>query len=141
LLKVLYDAANDNVDAAQHEAASAALFDDDEEEEEENSTWMGKSYKSGYSLETMHPNPTTISWASLLRKMKSEIKDIEYAQVPKITTSRKIDLSKPFSLVPEDFDGTKCKKRSLLIGCNYKNVTDAELKASHDDVRSMKVSG
>lgn len=138
MLKVLYDAANDVADAAQTEAAAASLFEDDDESEDVGST-MGKSFKSGFSLEFTSPNPTTMTWAQLLRKMKAEIKDIEYAQIPKITSTRKMDLNKPFSLVPDNFDPTKGKKRSLLIGCNYKNIPGAELKASHDDVRSMKV--
>jgi hypothetical protein len=48
-------------------------------------------------------------------------------------------LNKPFSLVGDNFDVTKHKRRSLLIGCNYRNIEGADLKASHDDVRSMKV--
>ena len=139
MLKVLYDAANDAADAAQTQQASQALFDDDDTDEDE-STCMGKSFKSGFSLEQTAPNPTTITWADLLRKMKSAVKDIEYAQAPQITTTRKIDLNKPFSLVPDNFDPRHGKKRSLLIGCGYKNIQGAELKASHDDVRSMKVS-
>lgn len=83
--------------------------------------------------------PVSVTWNDLLRKMKAEFKEIGYAQVPKVTTSRKIDLNKPFSLSPETFDPKKNKKRSLLIGCNYQELKDAELKASHDDIRSMKV--
>jgi hypothetical protein len=138
MLKVLYDAANDAADAAQTQKASEALFDDDDEDDEEASA-MGKSFKSGFSLEAVSPNPGTITWADLLRKMKAEMKEIQYAQVPKITSTRKVDLNKPFSLVPDNFDAVKGKKRSLLIGCNYNNVNGAELKACHDDIRSMKV--
>lgn len=139
MLKVLYDAANDAADAAQTEKASEALFDDDEEDDEDSSVIMGKSFKSGFSLDPTSPNPSTITWADLLRKMKAEMKEIQYAQVPKITTTRKVDLNKPFSLVPPSFDPIKGTKRSLLIGCNYNNVHGAELKACHDDIRSMKV--
>jgi hypothetical protein len=138
LLKVVYDAANEMDGAAQKAAASEALFEDDEEEEEE-SAYMGKSSKSGYSLEHVGAQACLISWAHMLRQMKSEFKEVGYPQVPKITTSRKIDLSKPFSLTPEGFNPRKGKKRSLLIGCNYRNDEGAELKASHDDIRSMKV--
>lgn len=137
LLKVLYDAANAIEDGKHMQGAEdeAALFDDDDEEEE--SAWgTAKSFKSGFSMDN---NQTTISWADLLKKMKAEIRDIEYAQIPKLSTTRKLDLSQPFSLMPETFDPTKNKKRSLLIGCNYSNIPGAELKASHDDVRSMKV--
>eukprot|EP00522_Entomoneis_paludosa_P012283 CAMPEP_0172452888 /NCGR_PEP_ID=MMETSP1065-20121228/10415_1 /TAXON_ID=265537 /ORGANISM="Amphiprora paludosa, Strain CCMP125" /LENGTH=612 /DNA_ID=CAMNT_0013205019 /DNA_START=300 /DNA_END=2138 /DNA_ORIENTATION=+ len=137
LLKVVYDAASDVADAAQTDAAAASLFDDDDDEAD-NMSFAQKSYKSGYSLDCAQPNPTTITWGDLLRKMKAEMKEIEYAQYPKITSTRKIDLNKPFSLVPEDFDAQKGKKRALLIGCNYKSMKDALLKASHDDVRSMK---
>jgi len=140
MLKVLYDAANDAADAAQTQEASQALFDDDEDTEDESAFMGTRSVRSGFSLEQTAPNPTTITWADLLRRMKAEVKDIEYAQVPKITTTRKIDLNKPFSLVPDNFDPRHGKKRSLLIGCGYKNIHGAELKASHDDVRSMKVS-
>jgi hypothetical protein len=134
MLKVLYDAANEAADAAQAAAVSEALFDDDDEEEASLEKSTGGSLVLG-DVST----PTTITWAALLRKMKAEIKEIEYAQAPVITSSRKFDLNKAFSLIPENFDPKKGKKRSLLIGCNYKDVAGAELKAGHDDIRSMKV--
>jgi hypothetical protein len=137
MLKAVYDAANLLEGAAQTEAATNAMFDDDEEDEEPSIT--GRSYKSGFSLEYGNPNQTHITWAALLRQMKSEIKEIGYAQYPKITSTRKIDLNKPFTLTPDGFDPKKNKKRALLIGCNYNACEGAELHASHDDVRSMKV--
>merc|ERR1740124_1078978 len=70
--------------------------------------------------------------------MKLEIQTVGYMQMPMINSSRKFDLSQPFSLVPPGFDRIKNKKRSLLIGCNYVGIPDTELKAAHDDVRSMK---
>ena len=45
--------------------------------------------------------------------------EIEYAQALVVTSSRKFDLNKPFSLVPDGFDRDKNTMRSLLIGCNY----------------------
>lgn len=140
MLKVVYDAANEMDGAAQTEAAAAALFEDDDDEEDDEKSIAGKSLKSGYSLDfgASHGQEIRMTWASLLRQMKSEFKEVGYAQVPKITTTRKIDLNEPFSLTSPDFDPRKNKKRSLLIGCNYKNMPEAELKASHDDIRSMK---
>jgi hypothetical protein len=142
MLKVLYDAANEAVDAAPTTENSDGLFDDDDDEEATLSgTPAFTANRSFASLDMNdHSNPTTISWAALMKKMKSEMKDIEYAQVPKLTTTRKMDLSQAFSLVPESFDPKTCKRRSLLIGCNYNHLSGAQLKASHDDVRSMKVS-
>lgn len=125
--------------AAQTEAAAQALFEDDDEEEDEPSV-MGKSFRSGVSLEYGNLSQSQITWAQMLRQMKSEFKEIGYSQAPKITTTRKIDLNKPFSLHGENFDPKKNKKRSLLIGCNYRDSNGAELKASQDDIRSTKVS-
>jgi len=60
------------------------------------------------------------------------------SQVPAITSSRKFDLKSPFTLIPSNFDPTKNKKRSLLIGCNYADMPEVAMKACHDDIRSIK---
>jgi hypothetical protein len=142
LLKVLYDAANGNTDAmTQMDQDAEALFADDEEDEEEHTDTpfvRSPSVKTGYSMDNS-VTINTFTWNEMVRKMKAEMKDIQYAQTPKITTSRKIDLNQPFSIVPPKFDPKKGKKRSLLIGCNYHSIPGAELKASHDDIRSIKV--
>jgi hypothetical protein len=113
------------------------LFEDDDEDEE--STVMGKSFRSMYSIDYATLNHSTITWAKIFSQMKSEFKEIGYSQCPKITTTRKIDLNKPFSFQPDNFDPTKNRKRSLLIGCNYRESNGADLKASQDDIRSIKV--
>ena len=142
MLKVLYDAANEVADAAQTAEASEALFDDDDEDEDHtlsNGPAFGRNTTFASIDMNEHYNPSTITWASMLRKMKAEIKDIEYAQVPTLSSTRKFDVNQPFALVPESFDPETGKRRSLLIGCNYEHINGAQLKASHDDVRSMKV--
>ena len=116
MLKVLYDAANDTLDTTAQEAIASSLFDDDDDEgTDDGLSTMGKSFKSGFSLDNGTLTATTLTWVELLRKMKAEMKEIEYAQTPKITTTRKIDLNKPFSLLPENFDSTKNKKRALHV--------------------------
>jgi len=144
LLKVLYDAENEVTDVmTQSEFVNPEnLFEDDDEDDSGAHEPVGLPSKSfDMSLPDM-TQMSTISWANLLRKMNAEINSIGYAQVPTITASRRFDLDGPFSLVPADFDPTKNKKRSLLIGCNYSTHGDdsygAEIKASHDDVRSVK---
>lgn len=139
MLKVLYDAANEAADAEHEAAATDAIFDEDDEESLANNTVEMNRTRTFESL-VLGVVPATITWATLLRKMKAEIQEIEYAQAPLVTSTRKFDLNQPFSLVPDDFDKEKNTMRSLLIGCNYTDVAGAELKASHDDVRSMKVS-
>jgi hypothetical protein len=138
MLKVLYDAASEAADAAQNDEAADNLFDDDDDES--LATFAPFTRNSTFASLDMNDqsNPSIITWADLLRKMKNEINDIEYVQAPTISSTRKFDLNTPFSLVPESFDKSSGKKRSLLIGCNYHGTEGAELKASHDDVRSMK---
>lgn len=141
MLKVLYDAANEAADAANTAAASESLFNDDDDDESilTRPIEMGRNRTFQSLILGDVSVQSTISWAALLRKMKAEIYDIEYAQAPVITSTRRFDLNTPFSLVPDGFDPTTNRKRSLLIGCNYTSVHGAELKASHDDIRSMKV--
>lgn len=115
------------------------MFEDDDDEDDTEPALLSKSPKSGLSIDYGCQASVSITWSDLLRRMKAEFKEIGYAQAPKVTTSRKLDLNKPFSLAPETFDPRKNKKRALLIGCNYHELKDAELKASHDDIRSMKV--
>jgi hypothetical protein len=138
MLKVLYDAASVAVDAAQNDNAANNLFDDDDDESLGTVPFSRNDTFASLDMNGQC-NPSVITWADLLRKMKTEMSEIEYPQVPTITATRKFDLNQPFSLVPESFDKGTGKKRSLLIGCNYHSIDGAELKASHDDVRSMKV--
>lgn len=139
MLKVLYDAANEAMDSTENTGASNDLFDDEEDE----ATLTGMSFNHNHSFASLdvnnNPSQSTLTWATLMSKMKAEIKDVEYPQVPTLTSTRKLDLNQKFSLVPECFDPTTSKRRSLLIGCNYTHINGAQLKASHDDVRSMKV--
>jgi hypothetical protein len=152
LLKVLYDAANETMlvhhDGGTNETEgdsemmlNDSLFDDDEEESMlSNGAPVTLSRDRTFQSLVLGDVATqsSLSWATLLRKMKAEIAEIEYAQAPTLTTTRKFDINQPFTLIPPGFDDTKNHKRSLLIGCNYGNIQGAELKASHDDIRSMK---
>jgi hypothetical protein len=144
MLKVLYDAVNEAAvaDASHHHMdVSKGLFDD---EDEDDTTLSGLNFHTNNSFASLDKNtlssPSTITWANLFSKMKAEIKDIEYPQVPILSSTRKLDLNQPFSLISESFNPHANKRRSLLVGCNYSHINGSQLKASHDDVRSMKVS-
>lgn len=138
-MKALYDSAADVGTSGQGFDAGHTMFDDDDEESLASYGFRRNSTFGDYSIGG-NLVPSSMSWLDLLRRMKTEIEDIEFAQAPTLSTSRKLDLSKPFSLVPANFDKKTGKKRSLLIGCNYKGLDHAQLKASHDDISSMKVS-
>lgn len=138
MLKVLYDAANNAADAAQSNHVQDDLFNDDDDESLATMAFTRNDTFASLDMNGQS-NPSTITWATLLRQMKKEMSAIDYPQTPSITATRKFDLNQPFSLVPESFDKKNGNKRSLLIGCNYHSTDGAELKASHDDIRSMKV--
>lgn len=139
MLKVLYDAANETIGSSGVNF-NDSLFDEDDEASLISGGPLSLARDRTFQSLTLGDVATqsSITWASLLRKMKAEIAEIEYAQAPTITSTRKFDLNEPFTLIPKGFDETKNKKRSLLIGCNYSNIHGAELKASHDDIRSIK---
>jgi len=132
MLKVLYDAESEEIPADQGQLLNEnSLFDEDEDESAPKP--FGSLVKGDVT-----PNKATVTWANLIQKMSEEMQQIGYAQLPTITSSRKFDLNDAFSLIPDNFDPKINKKRSLLIGCNYGDVRSAQLKASHDDIRSIK---
>lgn len=131
MLKVLYDNAANAAGAETNFGAHDGLFDDDEQ------SYANMSRCSVTGSISMNEH-CSLSWADLLWKMNTEITDLDFNQVPTLTTSRLFDVHEEFSIVPDTFNPNQAMKRCLLIGCNYKGP--AELKASHDDIRSMKVS-
>lgn len=115
------------------------LFDDDDDESIDSAGFsFDKNSKSFEKLSLDGGAATSLTWAQLLHKMKGEMHGMGFNQVPAITSSYKFDLNKPFSLVPPEFKAGVNNKRALLIGCNYRKTRDAQLKACHDDVTSMK---
>ena len=138
MLKVLYDAANESTAlenggnaASNHANLNDSLFDDDDEESLISNYGTGGALSRDRTSQSLTlgdvATQLTLTWATLLRKMKAEIAEIEYAQAPTITSTRKFDINEPFTLIPAGFDDTVNKKRSLLIGCNYGNIHGAEL--------------
>ncbi|KAL7539432.1 hypothetical protein ACHAXR_009284 [Thalassiosira sp. AJA248-18] len=142
LLKAMYDTESEvNVVASPHMVDAKNLFDDDDDETVDTAGYTVDRTLASFDTLVLNDgsNASTMTWAQLLRKMKPEMQGVGFNQVPAVTSSYKFDLNEPFSLVPPNFpkDGSQ-KKRALLIGCNYRKTPDAELKACHDDVRSMK---
>ena len=57
-----------------------------------------------------------MSWVECLRKMRAELNQMGYDQIPELTSSRLIDVNKPMHIVPP---GSSGRKRAILIGINY----------------------
>eukprot|EP00577_Skeletonema_sp_RCC1716_P000654 CAMPEP_0113435386 /NCGR_PEP_ID=MMETSP0013_2-20120614/36245_1 /TAXON_ID=2843 ORGANISM="Skeletonema costatum, Strain 1716" /NCGR_SAMPLE_ID=MMETSP0013_2 /ASSEMBLY_ACC=CAM_ASM_000158 /LENGTH=547 /DNA_ID=CAMNT_0000325751 /DNA_START=68 /DNA_END=1708 /DNA_ORIENTATION=- /assembly_acc=CAM_ASM_000158 len=142
LLKAIYDTESEiNNVASPHMVDAANLFEDDDDQTVNTAGFsIDQNSKSFDKLSFDDSNATSLTWAQLLHKMKGEMHGMGFNQVPAITSSYKFDLNKPFSLVPPEFKVGVNKKRTLLIGCNYRKTRDAQLKACHDDVTSIKVN-
>jgi len=141
LLKAMYDTESEvNQIASPHMVDAKDLFDDDDDETVDTAGYTVDRTLASFDTLVLNDgsNASTMSWAQLLRKMKPEMQGVGFSQVPAVTSSYKFDLNEPFSLVPTDFKKGINQKRALLIGCNYRRIPDAELKACHDDVRSVK---
>mmetsp|Transcript_17740 Transcript_17740/g.26558 ORF Transcript_17740/g.26558 Transcript_17740/m.26558 type:complete len:606 (-) Transcript_17740:145-1962(-) len=141
LLKVIYDFENDAINTVSAAddvdgfdfTTTENLFDDDEDDGKDDSD----DENSLASLEfggTM--SGAQLSWSELLRRMKDEMEELEYTQVPTICTSRRFDLDEPVYLLPKDFNPATNKKFSLLVACNYKDI--GALEKSHDDLHMVK---
>lgn len=141
LLKAMYDTESEvNNVASPHMVDAKDLFDDDDDETVDTAGYTVDRTLASFDTLVLNDgsNASSMSWAQLLRKMKPEMQGVGFNQVPAVTSSYKFDLNEPFSLVPHDFKKGVNQKRALLIGCNYRRAPDAELKACHDDVRSVK---
>jgi len=76
----------------------------------------------------------TLSWVDLLRSMRTNLLNKGFDQVPQLTSSRLIDVTKPFKMINDNSYGTK---RAVLIGINYTGQ-QGELSGCHNDVKNMK---
>lgn len=140
LLKAMYDTESEANNVAQGHLDHKNLFDDDDDETVDTAGFTVDRTIASFDTLVMNDGTAanTMTWAELLRKMQAEMQGVGFHQYPALTSSYKFDLDTPFSLVPPNFQKNIHKKRALLIGCNYKNLPDGQLKACNDDVRSMK---
>lgn len=72
------------------------------------------------------------SWVDVLRKMRANLAEGGYTQVPQLSSSRIIDVNEPMTIV-ENPSGTK---RALLIGINYTGQ-QGELSGCHNDAKNI----
>jgi len=140
LLKALYDFQNEELTIGASEEHCTEdyainegnLFEDDEDNIFADDESFGESFEFEETT-----NGASLSWSGLLRRMKDDMDDKGYDQVPILTSSKVFDLEEPVHLLPPDFDPKQNVKFSLLVGCNYKGKF-GELKSSHDDINTMK---
>ncbi|KAL7550533.1 hypothetical protein ACHAWF_013754 [Thalassiosira exigua] len=144
LLKAMYDTESEVANVASPltgDVNAKDLFDDDDDETVDTAGFTIDRTLASFDTLVLNDNSggsTGMTWAQLLRKMRGEMQGVGFSQNPAVTSSYKFDLNEPFGLVPKEFQRGVNQKRALLIGCNYRRSPDAELRACHDDVRSVK---
>lgn len=57
-----------------------------------------------------------LSFQQTLLKMREILSQGKYSQIPQLSSSRPMDIEKPFDVVPAECTGTK---RAVMIGINY----------------------
>lgn len=76
-----------------------------------------------------------LSFVEVLGAMRSILDHKGYTQIPQLTSTKELDLTHKFDLVPDDFEGTK---RAVMVGINYVGHNPGELAGCHNDVGNMK---
>lgn len=84
-------------------------------------------YRSGQAVGNM-------SWVEVLRKLRAELRNMGYSQVPQLTSSRMVDVNSTMYIVPP---GSTGRRRAILIGINYVGQ-QGQLSGCHNDVRNIK---
>lgn len=136
LLKALYDLEQEvdlNVDSSynNYDAEDNLFRDDDPFEDDYNEE------NSIGSLQFDNVISNALTWSGLIRRMKDEMEDQGYNQIPILSTSRKFNLEEPVHLLPPDFDPKRNRKFALLVGCGYTGRY-GELRSSHNDIKVTK---
>jgi metacaspase-1 len=77
-----------------------------------------------------------ISWIELLHKMRDFLREKGYDQIPQLSSSRMLDVSHPFEIVPPESVASGAR-RAVLIGINYVGQ-QGQLSGCHNDVNNIK---
>lgn len=74
-----------------------------------------------------------LTFQQVLLKMRNVLHKGRFDQIPQLTSSRPVDISHTFDLVPDTCTGTR---RAVMIGINYTGQ-QGQLSGCHNDVKNM----
>ena len=69
----------------------------------------------------------------MLLKVRDILAESKYTQIPQLSSSRPLDVTSPFEIVPDGNSGTK---RAVIIGINYVGQ-QGELSGCQNDAKNM----
>lgn len=75
-----------------------------------------------------------MTFIQILKKMRTILQSGKYSQIPQLTSSRRLNKTSHFYLVPPTTEGTQ---RAILIGINYTGQS-GELSGCQNDCMNMK---
>jgi hypothetical protein len=81
-----------------------------------------------------HASGMDLSWVDVLRKMRVNLGDMGFDQIPQLTSSRMIDVKEDMQICPSTHTGTR---RAVLIGINYEGQ-QGQLSGCHNDVKNIQ---
>lgn len=73
------------------------------------------------------------SFTDVLTSMRDKLRQKGFSQIPQLSSSKPIDMTTPFTIVPESCTGIR---RAVIIGINYRGQR-GELKGCHNDAFNM----
>jgi hypothetical protein len=125
------------ISGAKADQMKSEVFDVDEFELPKNKGKQGGMLTSAW-LQVMNRNATVttekITWVDMLKGTKQTLEEQGYNnQIPQVASSRKFSVKTEMLLFPKGG-----KKRALLIGIQYRDHGDGQLKNSHEQVEAMK---
>lgn len=81
-----------------------------------------------------HNTGVDLSYKQTLMAVREKLGKKGFSQIPQLASSRETNLDDTFTLIPEDFSGTR---RAVMIGINYVGHNPGELRGCHNDVLNM----
>ena len=75
-----------------------------------------------------------MSFVEVLTTMRQFLGNQKYTQIPQLSSSRKMDVTEKFAIVPSGSNGSR---RALLIGINYVGQ-QGQLSGCHNDACNIK---
>lgn len=116
------------ISGSQDSQTSADVFNVNKFELPNPSGKAGGACTSALLQVLYRQDPSTMSWVSCLRKMRSELNNMGYHQIPELTSSEFIDVNKTMHIVPP---GSTGRRRAILVGINYQGQ-QGQLSGCHN---------
>ena len=77
-----------------------------------------------------------LTFKEVLMAIREKLEKKGFSQIPQLSSSRQTNLDEKFTIIPDDFSGTR---RAVMIGINYVGHDPGELRGCHNDVHNVSI--